>query len=83
MTSATPGWRPLPECTGCQRPTRARVYRGNGGYCHDCRPLGASPLQALPDAGRIDLGEWQSLAAERGRAERAKAAERKARRRRG
>lgn len=80
VTAPTPGWHPLPECTGCARPTRRATWRTNGGYCQTCRPRGASPVQALGDADRIDLAEWQALAAERGRAERARDAERRARR---
>jgi hypothetical protein len=60
---------------------RRRAHAAQGGYCRTCRPLGASPVQALPDAGRIDLTEWQQLAANRGAEERRQAAERAARRR--
>lgn len=80
MTAPTPGWQPLPECPGCQRPVRRSTARSNGGYCTSCRPRGASPVQALPEGERIELGQWQQLAAERGRAEReAKAARRRRR----
>lgn len=79
---ATPGWRPPPECLGCDRPMRNRVHRRQGGYCRTCRPLTASPVQALPNAGRIDLAEWQQLAQRRGAEDRRQAAERDARRRR-
>lgn len=80
MTAATPGWQPLPECPGCSRPVRRATARTNGGYCTTCRPRGASPVQALPEAERIDVGAWQTLAADRGRAEReAKAARRRRR----
>lgn len=82
MTMATPGWRPLPECPGCDRPVRASVAKRKGGYCSTCRPDGASPVQALPEVDRIDVGEWQRLAASRGAEERQRAAERAARRRR-
>jgi hypothetical protein len=82
VSAPTPGWQPLPECIGCERPTRRRTWRSNGGYCTTCRPLGASPVQALPDAGRsgVDLAEWQALVADRGRAER-EASQRRRRRR--
>lgn len=61
---------------------RRRDHGTQGGYCRTCRPVGASPVQALPDGGRIDLGEWQDLVTRRGREERARQAERDARRRR-
>lgn len=83
MTMATPGWRPLPECPGCERPVKGSVAKRNGGYCTTCRPLGASPVQALGEAAdRIDVTEWQQLAASRGAEERRRAAERAAKRRR-
>jgi hypothetical protein len=82
MTMATPGWRPLPDCPGCDRPVRRATASRNGGYCSTCRPLGASPVQALPDRGGVDLAEWQALVADRGRQERQAAAQRAARRRR-
>ena len=28
---------PLPECPGCDRPTRRATYDSNGGLCSDCR----------------------------------------------
>jgi len=82
MTTPSQGWRPPPECAGCERPMRRRAHTAQGGYCRTCRPLGASPVQALPDGGRIDVHEWQQLAARRGAEERQRAAERHARRRR-
>lgn len=82
MTAPTPGWQPLPECPGCQRPLRRATARTNGGYCTSCRPRGASPVQALPESERIDLHAWQALAAERGQAERERRARRSRRGRR-
>lgn len=82
MSSPTPGWRPLPDCLGCDRPMRRQAFTRQGGYCRTCRPLGASPAKALPDGGRVDLAEWQQLAASRGAEERQRAAQRAARRRR-
>lgn len=79
MTAPTPGWQALPECPGCARPVKRATARSNGGYCTSCRPKGASPVQALPEAERLDLSAWQQLAAERGAAERAKAAARRRR----
>jgi hypothetical protein len=79
MTMATPGWKPLPECPGCERPVKAAVAKRNGGYCTMCRPLGPSPVQAL---GGVDLAEWQRLVADRGARQRAEAAQRAAKRRR-
>lgn len=80
MTMATPGWKPLPECPGCDRPVRKATARTNSGYCTTCRPRGASPVQALPETDRIDLAEWQTLAARRGTEERQRLAERRRRR---
>jgi hypothetical protein len=77
MTVPTPGWQPLPECPGCTRPVRRSTARSNGGYCTTCRPRGASPVQALPEAERIDLQAWQLLAAKRGQDERQRRAKRR------
>lgn len=61
---------------------RRHVHTVQAGYCRTCRPLGPSPVQALPDAGRIDMAEWQQLVKRRGAEERQRQAERSARRRR-
>lgn len=80
MTTPTPGWRPAPECPGCERPIRRSTARRNGGYCSTCRPPGASPVQALTDGERVNLAEWQDLARRRGREARDAAAARRRRR---
>lgn len=82
MTIPSAGWRPPPECPGCDRPIRRQTARSNGGYCTTCRPRGASPVQALDAAALAELSDWQRLAADRGQSERREAAERAARRRR-
>lgn len=35
MTAQVP--QPLPECLGCEQPTRRDVYTANGGLCTACR----------------------------------------------
>lgn len=70
-------WRPLPECPGCGRPVARDVFDGNAGCCTDCRQLVGD---LVPDPDRVNLWEWQLLAAERGRAERERAQSRRLRR---
>jgi recombinational DNA repair protein (RecF pathway) len=60
-------WRPLPECPGCGRPVQRKAFDDNGGACSSCRELAAN---IAPDPDRVDLWQWQLLAAERGRRER-------------
>jgi hypothetical protein len=55
-------------------------HRRQGGYCRTCRPLGASPVQALPGGG-INLNEWQQLVQQRARKDREAQARREAQRR--
>lgn len=49
-----PGWRPLPECSGCGRPTRRATFQRLGGVCTDCHTPGGQGL------ARLELHEWQT-----------------------
>lgn len=71
------GWRPLPECLTCARPTRRATWSRLGGRCSSCHAGGLPITQE----DRLELAEWQALAARRGQEERDAAAARDARRR--
>lgn len=43
---------PLPECLGCEKPTRRDAYAGNGGLCSSCRDQYGSPMNARYAAAR-------------------------------
>lgn len=70
--------QPLPECVVCERPTRRETHERNGGYCSRCKSLRPA---YVPTPAQLDAGEWQTLAAQRGRAQRDELAERRRRRR--
>lgn len=79
-TTASLGWRALPECPICGTPTRRAVFDANGGTCTACRGV-VGDLEAADSPVQLDLVQWQALAARRGAEERAKAASRVRRRR--
>jgi hypothetical protein len=72
-------WRPLPVCPGCDQPVRRATADANGGLCTDCRALYEAG-DVAPDPDRVDLAQWQLLAAQRGRAEREQQQRRRTRR---
>lgn len=55
MTVPAPGWRPLPDCTQCGRPTRRSTHQRLGGYCSECKRVEHPALAAE----RTRLQEWQ------------------------
>jgi len=65
------GWRPLPDCLGCGRPTRRSAHQRNGGYCSTCRTV--NPAQGV---ARLELHEWQSTVSRIRKDETARAAAR-------
>lgn len=72
MTRPDPGWRPLPECAGCGRPTRRATFEQLGGYCSSCKPIEHPAARAE----RSQLRDWQETVARIRRQEALRAAAR-------
>lgn len=71
MTTPQPGWKALPECLGCSRPTRRATFQRLGGYCSTCHTQ--TPAQGDE---RLQLHEWQTTVHRVRSEERARAAAR-------
>lgn len=72
MTRPAPGWRPLPECSSCRRPTKRATWDRLGGLCSICR---ATEHPAMT-AERAELHDWQATVARIRRQERQDALQR-------
>lgn len=55
MTQPDPGWRPLPECSSCGKPTKRSTHARLGGVCGACRAL----EHPATSAERVQLRDWQ------------------------
>lgn len=59
MTAPSLGWKPLPDCSGCGRPTRRSTWERLGGRCSRCH--GMTHPAAARAAGQ--LRDWQATVA--------------------